>query len=418
MLNTVGIVFLILILINFLLETTLTFLNLRHLKQKAGHLPSVLRDRIDLETCNKSNRYNSDSGRFGILETVVSLLLIIYFVYFGGFERIDTLARNVDPEGYYVPALIFGASIFLIKLLIDVPFNIYTAFVIEERYGFNKTTPGLYATDFIKSLILSAFIGIPIYVGMLWFMAKAGDYWWLWCWCFIETIQALLLIIFPVWIAPLFNKFTPIEEGELKEKILSLSKKVGFPSQGIFIMDGSKRSQHSNAYFTGLGKKKRIVLFDTLVQQMKLPQILAVLAHEFGHFKLHHIKKIFIINSIVFLVSLYCLSHLFRLEIFYHGFGFSHSSNYAALVILGLSVSPLSFIVTPLFSMLSRRFEYKADEFAIKNLERPQAMPEVIAILTRENLMNINPHPWYSFFHYSHPTPVERINSIKKLLKN
>ncbi|MCD6352776.1 MAG: M48 family metallopeptidase, partial [Proteobacteria bacterium] len=315
-------------------------------------------------------------------------------------------------------ALIFGASIFLIKLIIDIPFNIYTAFVIEERYGFNKTTPGLYAADFIKSLILSAFVGIPIYVGMLWFMAKAGDYWWLWCWCFIETIQALLLIIFPVWIAPLFNKFTPIEEGELKEKILSLSKKVGFPSQGIFIMDGSKRSQHSNAYFTGLGKKKRIVLFDTLVQQMKLSQILAVLAHEFGHFKLHHIKKIFIINSIVFLVSLYCLSHLFRLEIFYHGFGFFHSSNYAALVILGLSVSSLSFIVTPLFSMLSRRFEYKADEFAIKNLDDPQAMPEVIAVLTRENLMNINPHPWYSFFHYSHPTPVERINSIKKLLKN
>jgi len=418
MLNAVGIAFLIVIFVNFFLETMLSVLNLRYLKQNAGHLPSVLRDQIDLDTYNKSVRYNHDSGKFGMLETAVSLLLIIYFVYWGGFARIDALARTIDPGGYYLPALIFGVSIFLIKLIIDVPFNIYNTFVIENRYGFNKTTPKVYVADFFKSLIVSAFIGIPLYLGVLWFMAKAGDYWWLWCWCFIETLQALLLIIFPVWIAPLFNKFTPIAEGELKEKILSLSKKAGFPSQGIFIMDGSKRSKHSNAYFTGLGKKKRIVLFDTLVEQMRLPQILAVLAHEFGHFRLHHIKKIFVINSIVFLAGLYVLSHLFRLEIFYHGFGFSHPSNYAALIILGLSASSLSFLVTPIFSMISRRFEYQADEFAIKNLEEPQAMPEVIAVLTKENLINVNPHPWYSFFHYSHPSPVERINALKRRLKS
>ncbi|MBW1678565.1 MAG: M48 family metallopeptidase, partial [Deltaproteobacteria bacterium] len=308
-------------------------------------------------------------------------------------------------------------TIFFIKILVDLPLNLYSTFFIEQRYCFNKTTPGLFFSDLIKSLALSALIGIPVYLGMVWFMAKAGDYWWIWCWCFIEAIQILLLIIYPIWIAPLFNKFTPIEDGELKEKIISLSKKINFPSQGIFTIDGSKRSKHSNAYFTGLGRKKRIVLFDTLIQQMKIPQILAVLAHEFGHYKLHHIKKIFILNSILFMVSLYLLSHLFRIEIFYRGFGFSNPSNYAALVIFSLCISTLSFLFTPFFSMLSRRFEYQADKFALKNLENPKIMAEVITVLTKENLMNLNPHPWYSFFNYSHPAPVERVQAIEKFIK-
>jgi len=234
----------------------------------------------------------------------------------------------------------------------------------------------------------------------------------------MEAIQVFLLIIYPIWIAPLFNKFTPLEEGGLQEEIRSLSRRVGFPSQGIFIMDGSKRSLHSNAYFAGLGKKKRIVLFDTLLGQMNVSQIIAVLAHEFGHYKLHHVKKLFVLNSVASLVGLYLLSQLFRVDVFYYGFGFSHPSNYAALVIFSLGVSALSFLFTPFFSVLSRRFEYNADKFAINALESPQAMAEVIALLTKKNLTNVSPHPWYSFFHYSHPAPVERVRAIEKAIEN
>ena len=416
MLNVVGVAFLVMIILNYSLEITLTLLNLRHLKEKAGDLPSTFRDQIDSETYKKSVRYNLESGQFEILEMAVSFLLVVFFVYCGGFELVDRMARGFRPEGYYLPALVFGVTFFLVRFLVNLPFNLHHTFVIEERYGFNKTTPRLYVSDLVKSLALSALLGIPLYLGIMWFMASAGYYWWVWCWCFIEAIQIFLLIIYPVWIAPLFNKFMPLEEGELREEIRSLSGRVGFPSQGIFIMDGSKRSLHSNAYFAGLGKKKRIVLFDTLLEQLHVSQILAVLAHEFGHYKLHHIKKLFVLNSVSSLIGLYLLSQLFRVEVFYYGFGFSHPSNYAALVIFSLGVSALSFLFTPFFSILSRRFEYHADKFAIAALEKPKAMAEVIALLTKKNLLNVNPHPWYSFFHYSHPAPVERVRAIEKAI--
>ena len=421
MLNSIGITFLIMMVINFLLEITLNFLNLQHLKKKAGQLPLIFRDQIDLRTYEKTINYNFDYGKLYFLEISVSFLIIIYFVFLGGFAQIDSLARSFAPQGNYLSALIFGAIVFLIKTLVNLPFDLYHTFVIEERYGFNRTTPKVYLSDLMKSFTLSALIGIPLYLGIIWFMNRAGNFWWIWCWFFIEAIQILLLIVYPVWIAPLFNKFTPIQDGELKNEIISLSEKVDFPFQGIFIMDGSKRSRHSNAYFTGLGKKKRIVLFDTLIQQMKVPQILAVLAHEFGHYKLHHLKKVFVLNSLLSLTGLYFLSHLFRLNSFYRGFGFTHPSNYAALVIFSLCISALSFLFIPFFSVLSRRFEYQADEFAVKNLKNPKSLSEAIVVLTRENLMNLNPHPWYSFFHYTHPSPVERVkaieNAINKLMK-
>jgi STE24 endopeptidase len=416
MLNAVGITFLVLVLLNFFLEAFLTFLNLGHLKQTAGSLPPVFQKYIDSETHKKTMRYNLDAGKFSFLEMVVSLLVIICFVYWGGFDWIDRIARSNNPNGYYLPALVFGVMFFLIKTVINLPFDLYGTFVIEERYGFNKMTPRLFVSDLIKALILNALIGIPIYLGILWFIAKAGIFWWIWCWGFLMMIQILMLIIYPIWIAPLFNKFTPLEDGELKDAILSLTKKAGFPFQGLFMMDGSKRSKHSNAFFTGIGNKKRIVLFDTLIGQMKIPQILSVLAHEIGHYKLHHVKKLFVVSSLGSLLSLYLLSRLFDLEIFYQGFGFSHPSTYAALVILSLSLSSLSFLFTPLFSALSRRFEYKADEFAIKNLDDPRPMTEVIAVLAKENLSTLNPHPWYSFFHYSHPSPVERVKAMEKII--
>lgn len=417
MLNAIGIVFLALVSLNVVVELILTILNLRHLKSKAGELPDVLREHIDEKTYHRSTAYNADLGRLEIVETAVSFVLIIYFVYGGGFARIDALARTIDSEGRYLAALVFGASIFLIKFVADLPVSLYETFVVEERYEFNRMKPGLYSADCLKSLAVAAVIGIPVYLGMLWFMAATGVLWWFWCWCFVVVVQVTLLIVFPVWIAPLFNKFVPLEEGNLKNQIISLANHVGFPAQGIFVMDGSKRSRHSNAYFSGFGKKKRIILFDTLVRRLASSHILAVLAHEFGHYKMHHLRKLLLVNSTASLVILFGLSRLFHLEGFYLGFGFIYPSHYAALAIVAVGAPSLSFLATPFFSMVSRRFEYQADDYALGVLATPRAMAEVIVFLTKDNLANTNPHPWYSFFHYSHPGPTERINALQQRIE-
>ena len=416
MLNSIGIAFLILIITNFIIDTALTILNLRHLKKKAPSLPEVFQPYVDQDTYRKSIAYNADAERFGIVESIVSLLLLLLFVYGGGFNLIDTIARSFDPDGCYLPALAFGLGVFMVQFLVDLPFNLYDTFVIEERYGFNKMTPRLFISDTGKSLAVGAAIGTPLYLGILWFMGAAGPFWWLWCWLFLLVVQVLLLVIYPTVIAPLFNTFTPIKEGELKDRIVALLKKVAFPFKGIFIIDGSKRSRHSNAYFAGIGKQKRIVLYDTLVEQMNTSQILAVLAHELGHFTQRHIRKRLLLNITLSLVGLYILGRLFGMEMFYYGLGFSQPSNYAALVIFGLCASSVSFAFTPLFSKLSRIHEYQADTFAVRQLDEPKAMKDVIALLSKENLANLNPHPWYSAFHYSHPSPVERIIAIEKAI--
>ncbi len=416
MFNVVGIAFLILIAINFIINTALTILNLHHLRAKAPFLPAPFKPYIDSETYRKSIAYNAEAEKFGVVESIVSLLFILFLVYGGGFAWIDGIARGAAQDGYYVSALVFGITIFMIQFLVDLPFSLYGTFVIEERYGFNTITPRLFISDTFKSLAVSAIIGIPVYLGILWFMITAGSHWWIWCWVFLQVVQILLMVVYPTVIAPLFNKFTPIEEGELKDRLVALLKKVAFPFNGIFIMDGSKRSKHSNAYFAGIGKRKRIVLYDTLVEQMNTRQVLAVLAHELGHFTKRHIRKRLLLNAVLTLASLYAVGQLFRMDIFYSGLGFSHPSNYAALVIFGLCASTVSFVLTPAFSKLSRAYEYQADEFAVHQLDQPEAMKDVIALLSKENLTNLHPHPWYSAFHYSHPSPVERINALEKAI--
>jgi STE24 endopeptidase len=291
MLNAVGTVFLILFCIALSWDATLIWLNLRRVQQVGAALPEVFQVCIDLETYKKSVAYNRDSERFGLIQEVTGGVLLIILIYFGGFEAVDNLVRSFAPQGYYTPALFFAALLFIIKFIIGLPFNLYDTFVLEARYGFNRITPRLFVVDAIKSLLLTAAIGIPLYVGILWFMTGTGTYWWIWAWFFLESSQIFLIVFYPAWIAPLFNKFTPLEEGALREGITDLAKKTSFPIEKIVIMDGSRRSSHSNAFFASLGRKKRIVLFDTLLRQMDIPKILSVLAHEIGHYKLNHIKK-------------------------------------------------------------------------------------------------------------------------------
>jgi STE24 endopeptidase len=245
-------------------------------------------------------------------------------------------------------------------------------------------------------------------------MQATGEYWWLWTFVFITLFQLLLIIIFPTFIAPWFNKFEPLANGELRDRILALAKQIGFKSSGIFLMDGSKRSTHSNAYFTGIGTAKRIVLFDTLIEQMSIEQGLAVLAHEMGHYKMKHIRRMMLMQGLILFVGLYILSRLVHYEPVFSAFDLQ-PSNHAALVLFSLLSGPLTFYLGPLVNLLSRKHEYEADRFAVITLGNGKPMEEALVNLTVKNLSNLTPNPWYSAYHYSHPTPTERIGAIRRI---
>ncbi len=291
--------------------------------------------------------------------------------------------------------------------------DLYSTFALEAKFGFNKITPKLYLADKLKGLILGLVIGVPFLFVILWLMQATGSFWWIWAFVFISGFQLLMIVIFPTFIAPWFNKFEPLKEGEFRERILALADQVGFKTSGIFSMDGSKRSAHSNAYFTGIGKSKRIVLFDTLLEQMSMEQGLAVLAHEMGHYKMKHIQRMLIVQTVFLLVGLYVLSLLLDFQPLYSAFGLA-PSHHAALVLFSLLSGAVTFYLGPLMNLLSRKHEYEADRFAALTLRDGKPMEEALINLTVKNLSNLTPHPWYSAYHYSHPTPVERISAIRQ----
>ena len=297
----------------------------------------------------------------------------------------------------------------------NLPTGLYSTFVLEARFGFNKTTWKLYLTDKIKGLLLGVLIGVPFLWIVLWLMDAMGQYWWIWTFFFVSGFELLMVIVYPTLIAPLFNKFEPLPEGDLRNRILRLAEQVGFKTTGIFSMDGSKRSAHSNAYFTGIGKAKRIVLFDTLIAQMTMDQGLAVLAHEMGHYKMKHIRRMLVVQAVFLLLGLYILSLLLNYRPLFAAFGLGHPSNAAALVLFSLLSGPATFFLGPLINRLSRKHEYEADRFAVKTLRNRLPMEEALINLTVRNLSNLTPHPWYSAYHYSHPTPTERIGAIRAI---
>jgi len=303
----------------------------------------------------------------------------------------------------------------LLLTLASLPTDLYSTFGLEARFGFNKTTVRLYVTDRLKGLILGLVIGVPFLWVILWLMDVMGAYWWLWAFGFMTAFQLVMIVIFPALIAPWFNKFEPLKDGEFRERILALASQLGFQTSGIFTMDGSKRSAHSNAYFTGIGKAKRIVLFDTLIEQMTMEQGLAVLAHEMGHYKMKHIRRMLLVQTVFLFVGLYLLSWLLNAPWFFSAFGLT-PSNHAALVLFSIVSGPATFYLGPLMNRLSRHHEYEADRFAAKTLGEGKPMEEALINLTVKNLSNLNPHPWYSAYHYSHPTPAERISAIRQCL--
>lgn len=403
----------------FLVEFALNELNLRHVRVRraSAQVPATFRTTLPPQEYERSVDYTLAKGRFQRWTELYGRGVVLFLLFsglLGFFDRVAAAWAAAFSLGTYGQEILFCLAVASYFLVTGLPTSLYSTFALEARFGFNKITVGLYFTDKLKGLILSLLLGAPFLLVILWLMDATGELWWLWAFAFTLLFQLLMIVIFPTFIAPWFNTFEPLPEGELRRRILALAEKVGFQTSGIYSMDGSKRSAHSNAYFTGIGRSKRIVLFDTLLEQMTVEQGLAVLAHEMGHYRLKHIQRMLIVQSVLILIGLYALSWLLDFAPLYGAFGLE-PSHHAALVLFSLLSGSFTFFLGPLMNGLSRRHEYEADRFAAKTLGDGKPMEEALLNLTVKNLANLTPHPWYSAYHYSHPSPTERINAIRRL---
>jgi len=314
--------------------------------------------------------------------------------------------------------LVFFGALWVLANLLRIPFSLYDTFVIEDRHGFNTKTPALWVIDLLKSLAISAILGGLLLWLLLNLMVHGGGTWWIWGWILVGVAELLIIWLYPVLIAPLFNKFEPIESKELEHSIGSLMEKVGLKAKGVFRMDASKRSKHTNAYFTGIGRSKRIVLFDTLLESHTPDEILAVLAHEVGHWKKKHVHKELILAELLSLIGFYVLAKLLDFSLMYQTFGFPGPIPYVGLLLIGALFSPVTYFAHPLASAISRKFEREADDFGLELMQKPEPMVNALKRLAADNLANLTPHPLYAWFYYSHPPLAERISRLKRPAEN
>ncbi len=404
--------------LEFLVEFVLNELNLRHVRScwARKQIPEFFQGKLSAEQYRVSVEYTIAKSRFGRWSEVYHRTVTLMILFSGLLVVFDRLAAAMARQfslGAYGHGIFFCLAVGLCFFVAGSVTDLYSTFALEARFGFNKTSVGLYVADKVKGLSLGLVLGLPFLWVILWLMDVTGRLWWLWAFAFISAFQLLMIVIFPTFIAPWFNKFEPLKEGEFRDRILALADQVGFKTSGIYSMDGSKRSAHSNAYFTGIGNSKRIVLFDTLLDQMNMTQGLAVLAHEMGHYKMKHIRRMLIVQMTFLLIGLFILSLLIDYRPLYAAFGLA-PSHHAALVLFSLLEGPFTFYLGPLMNLLSRKHEYEADRFAAVTLHDGKAMEEALISLTVKNASNLTPHRWYSAYHYSHPTPAERIGAIRQ----
>ena len=400
-----------------LVESLLNEANMRHLERqwREGRLPDAFAAHISPETHEKSVRYALARGRFGRWSAVYGAGLTLLVLFGGVLPWVDGLARGA---GAFLPVpeaagILFCLAVGGVFAVMSLPLRVYATFVLEERFGFNKTDARTFLMDRLKGTVLAVVIGAPFLYGVLWLMQATGAWWWVYVFGFVFAFQGLMLVVYPTLIAPLFNRFSPVADDSLKDAIAELAQRVGLRTSGIYTMDGSKRSGHSNAYFTGLGKAKRIVLFDTLLEQLDRPQLLSVLAHEMGHYKMRHVLKGLALSAVFTLAGLWVLSLLLDYPPLFRAFGLAEPAHHTALVIFSLISGPFTFWLAPFMNRISRRHEYEADGFAVRLLEDGKPLEEALLALTVNNLSNPTPHPWYSAYHDSHPATAERIHAIR-----
>lgn len=380
-------------------------------------VPSVLEGKIDVDLLKKTQAYETEKTRFGFISSLFGNIVTIIFI-FGGLLNI----YNSWVVSLQVPFILSGLLFFLIlsyaNTVISIPFSLYSTFKIENKYGFNTMTPKLWLKDFFKSIILSTIItGILVSVG-LWIVQSSPGAWWIWIWGFFLVFSLFMMYISPYVIEPLFNKFTPLEEQVLVEQIKHMLHKVCITVSRVFRMDASKRSRHTNAYFSGIGRVKRIILYDTLLEIMNHDEILAVLAHEAGHWKRRHILKMIIATEFLSFFLLYGVSRIFQTDFLTDLFYVQNGTFFAKIVILGFLGGIVSLLFIPFSSSISRRFEREADRFAFSLSGNNKSMISALIKLSKDNLSNLHPHPLYAAFYYSHPPMVQRIEHIRNLKRD
>lgn len=381
-----------------------------HVQAHRNSVPSAFAGSITLEAHQKAADYSIAKSQLGLMESIAHAILLLLLTLGGVLQWLDSAIAGTSM----LHGVLVIIAAFTISSLADIPFDYYKAFTIDQRFGFNKMTPAMFFQDMFKHALVGLVMGLPLLFAALWLMQGAGDYWWLWLWCVWAAFNLLVLAIYPTFIAPLFNKFSPLADNTLKVRIEALLAKCGFKSQGLFVMDGSRRSSHGNAYFTGFGANKRVVFFDTLLENLDPDEIEAVLAHELGHFKRRHvIKRIAMMFAISF-AGLALLGWLKQAEWFYTGLGVSTPSDHMALLLF-LLVSPLlTFILRPLMAAYARSNEFEADEYAAQH-SSARHLVEALVKLYRDNASTLTPDPLHSAFYDSHPPASIRVAHLEKL---
>ena len=393
---------------------TLLWLNLRQDKavsKSFNAVPAEFSEKITLEQHQKAAQYTQAKLLVNHFEIIFSTLVLLIWTLGGGLNWLDTIWQTQGFDTINTGVL-FIISLMVIGSAIDLPFSVYRTFVLEQKFGFNKMTMGTFIGDLFKGLLLMLIIGLPLIYAILWLMNEMGEFWWAYVWLVLTGFSLLMFWLYPSYIAPIFNKFKPLDNLELKVKIDSLLIRTGFKSDGVFVMDGSKRSSHGNAYFTGIGKNKRIVFFDTLLEGMEDKEVEAILAHELGHFHHKHIRKHMISSFTISLLGLALLGYLINQPWFFNGLGVQTMSNHTALILFTLTLPVFSFFIAPISNALSRKHEFEADSFAAKHTNADDLISSLVK-LYRDNASTLTPDRLYSAFHDSHPSATIRINHLK-----
>lgn len=402
--------------VTLLIATTLIriWLGRRHIAHVQAHrfeVPKAFSNSISLDAHQKAADYSSDKTRLVIVETMAQAALLVILTVGGGLQWIDDIWRTMLTHQEIIRGALVICTAMIVSSVVELPFDYYKTFVVDEKYGFNKMTLGMFFSDLVKHSIVGIALGAPILFAALWLMQGAGEYWWLYLWIVWSAFNLLMLAVYPTFIAPLFNKFSPLQDESLKQRIEALLTKCGFKSQGLFVMDGSARSSHGNAYFTGFGASKRVVFFDTLLERLNDDEIEAVLAHELGHFKHHHVIKRIALMFLVSFLGLALLGWLINQPWFYAGLGVTEASNYMALILFLLASPVFLFLLRPVMASYSRKNEFEADDYAARHADA-KYLVEALVKLYRDNASTLTPDPLHSAFYDSHPPASIRISKL------
>ena len=408
------VIFISLIAIKFLLETYLKIRNLKSIEINKDTIPERFTSVVTEEEYKKSIEYNVDRIRFQIFTALFGAVVLIIFTLGGLFNFLTEVVVSTTSSDV-LGAVLLGLLLLIVEEVISIPISIYSTFVIEERHGFNKTTTKTFVTDISKSLLISATISSAIYATVIYIVVNLGDNWWIYAFGAVFTLQAIIFFLYPVLIMPLFNKFEPLDDEAFKQPIEKLLEKIDFKSKGLFVMNASLRSTHGNAFFTGFGKNKRIVFFDTLLKTITPDEMEAILGHELGHYKLGHIKKGLLSSLFFGFIGFYLLSEILRSDNFFLDHGLENLTIYSKFLLFYLVIGSYTFFTKPFTSALSRKREFEADDFSFQ-YTNGEYMISGLLKLSKDNASNLTPDPLYSSYYYSHPPIAERVQSIEKKL--